>query len=393
MSLNDSLNLKIVRGEEIRKVYRLPHTLAELQEVLRAFYGSTDFQITYVDDEGDHITISNDQELLDAYDSAKGKLSIKLIAKERVRESCDPIVVGQSEKVPVDAAIEENKDKQNQENIQNKNEKKFEHPGQKFFMEMRNHPMAQHFFQNFQRNTQASCDGCEKAIDGLRYKCSVCPNFDYCETCESSLEHPHPFLKINLEQFNPEILSGLPIHEMIKQFRPNFQGPPFPRMFQQFTKNFKQQRPKEHKATIIEHLLKKNQDVSLGDVIQAGWTVKNTGIKLWPAGSKVVFSKGSLTPLEEIILPEIQPGQQYDVILQFITPMEVGRQKGVWEIDVGVKKFGKLPITVNNVAEETLDDKIATLMSMGFTDEEARRGLESANGDVNQAASKLLLKA
>lgn len=41
------------------------------------------------------------------------------------------------------------------------------------------------------------CDGCEcTPVKGIRYKCSVCPNFDYCEKCETEKPHPHPFLKI-----------------------------------------------------------------------------------------------------------------------------------------------------------------------------------------------------
>ena len=43
------------------------------------------------------------------------------------------------------------------------------------------------------------CDGCdEDPIVGIRYKCAVCEDFDYCEKCEKLLgeKHGHPFLKI-----------------------------------------------------------------------------------------------------------------------------------------------------------------------------------------------------
>jgi len=41
------------------------------------------------------------------------------------------------------------------------------------------------------------CDGCGIApIKGIRYKCTVCPNFDFCEKCENSVEHDHIFMKI-----------------------------------------------------------------------------------------------------------------------------------------------------------------------------------------------------
>ena len=47
--------------------------------------------------------------------------------------------------------------------------------------------------------TNISCDGCgAKSIQGTRYKCSICRNFDYCEKClhENLEKHNHPFIKI-----------------------------------------------------------------------------------------------------------------------------------------------------------------------------------------------------
>jgi len=41
------------------------------------------------------------------------------------------------------------------------------------------------------------CDGCGMApILGVRYKCSICKDFDYCATCEERKGHEHAFLKI-----------------------------------------------------------------------------------------------------------------------------------------------------------------------------------------------------
>lgn len=42
-----------------------------------------------------------------------------------------------------------------------------------------------------------TCDGCQMHdIAGIRYKCSVCNNYDLCEKCEATCDHPHAFLKI-----------------------------------------------------------------------------------------------------------------------------------------------------------------------------------------------------
>jgi len=45
------------------------------------------------------------------------------------------------------------------------------------------------------------CDGCGiNPIIGTRYQCSVCDDFDYCENCEATKEHVHPFLKLRRPQ-------------------------------------------------------------------------------------------------------------------------------------------------------------------------------------------------
>jgi hypothetical protein len=41
------------------------------------------------------------------------------------------------------------------------------------------------------------CNGCGmESIYGIRYKCTICPNFNFCSICENIKEHEHPFLKI-----------------------------------------------------------------------------------------------------------------------------------------------------------------------------------------------------
>ncbi len=50
------------------------------------------------------------------------------------------------------------------------------------------------------------CDGCKKSpIQGIRYKCTICENFDYCEECEKkyALQHGHPLLKIRKPELAP----------------------------------------------------------------------------------------------------------------------------------------------------------------------------------------------
>lgn len=61
------------------------------------------------------------------------------------------------------------------------------------------------------------CDGCGvKPIVGVRYQCTVCDNFDYCETCEEKNGeiHKHPFLKIRDPKYAPiQIKTELKVEE------------------------------------------------------------------------------------------------------------------------------------------------------------------------------------
>ena len=53
------------------------------------------------------------------------------------------------------------------------------------------------------------CNGCGNEIVGIRYKCTICHNFDYCENCEEkeSGMHGHPFLKIIKPEMCPISIS------------------------------------------------------------------------------------------------------------------------------------------------------------------------------------------
>ena len=81
-------------------------------------------------------------------------------------------------------------------------------------------------FQNERQETNYRCNKCESRINGIRYHCSICDDFDWCEDCETSNNHEHPLWKIrpkknlNNSQTNPRgaplrsstnILQSMPI--------------------------------------------------------------------------------------------------------------------------------------------------------------------------------------
>ena len=55
------------------------------------------------------------------------------------------------------------------------------------------------------------CDGCgANPIKGPRHKCVICRDFDLCDNCEATIEHPHPLLKIkNVKQAPRKLIAVL----------------------------------------------------------------------------------------------------------------------------------------------------------------------------------------
>lgn len=41
------------------------------------------------------------------------------------------------------------------------------------------------------------CDGCNEPVEGVRFKCLTCPDFDLCSLCETKLGHDHPMIRIS----------------------------------------------------------------------------------------------------------------------------------------------------------------------------------------------------
>ena len=63
------------------------------------------------------------------------------------------------------------------------------------------------------------CDQCGmKNIQGIRYKCSTCLNYNLCEKCESNSEHNHIFVKIREPNLSEEILNSKINSSNIKMF-------------------------------------------------------------------------------------------------------------------------------------------------------------------------------
>ena len=61
-----------------------------------------------------------------------------------------------------------------------------------------------------------NCSNCKQLIEGIRYKCSVCDNYNLCSKCEESNEHEHDFFKI---QKNEDKKKEKEVNEMVKKLK------------------------------------------------------------------------------------------------------------------------------------------------------------------------------
>eukprot|EP01017_Pseudomicrothorax_dubius_P046787 TRINITY_DN8291_c0_g1_i7.p1 TRINITY_DN8291_c0_g1~~TRINITY_DN8291_c0_g1_i7.p1 ORF type:complete len:240 (-),score=12.13 TRINITY_DN8291_c0_g1_i7:82-801(-) len=63
----------------------------------------------------------------------------------------------------------------------------------------------------FEVNLSYNCDGCRSSIPkapDVRYRCTICPNFDFCEKCMKNNHHPHSFIRVKSVTHPPAILQN-----------------------------------------------------------------------------------------------------------------------------------------------------------------------------------------
>jgi len=85
---------------------------------------------------------------------------------------------------------------------------------------------------------RVECDGCGKApILGVRYKCSICKDFDYCATCEDRKGHEHAFLKITNPKQAPRAIIAV-VDENMQNAQPDIDVDQMVNMASQFANHF-----------------------------------------------------------------------------------------------------------------------------------------------------------
>jgi len=237
-------------------------------------------------------------------------------------------------------------------------------------------------------HSYVTCDGCGvKPIVGVRYKCSVCDDFDYCEVCEATKEHAHEFLKIKAprrygcpymrHQNAPSMGIRNRCHELLKSnnFNSLMNKPKeiFNSLFE------KKEEPKEEpkieipkvevpKVEIIQVIPQPQPEVfKLYDVVLSKEiknlpeiitvddkdlyktiSVKNTGILDFPQGTYIKNSDQKYA--QKTLIPALEINKEYSAVLRIKLPQKIGNHTSTWVVafknEEGKEEFIGAPIVL-----------------------------------------------
>jgi hypothetical protein len=181
-------------------------------------------------------------------------------------------------------------------------------------------------------------------IAGIRFKCIICENFDLCEFCEDVTSHPHALLKLKTP-----IQCYTNYTKLVNVFNT---AEHLPGLKDMVIKKQKDPAKKKFKLKVKSYKFKKGVTLVTGSSMDFAWEIVNKGSKSWPPGAKFVLKKGDFKAQEFEIGEEIIPGAAVLVKSCVTAPCEEKEFSGVWEIDIGGKRFGKITAGFKTIFNE-----------------------------------------
>lgn len=205
------------------------------------------------------------------------------------------------------------------------------------------------------------CDGCNGGISGIRYKCSVCPDYDLCSVCEAKpgVHDPsHIFLKIAKPAQN--FGRGCP-------YRRPWASSGGERKWGRWGSKFGHGNPHSGHT---RHLARFVTDVTIEDgaVFFPGqsftkiWKMRNEGQSAWPENTRLVFVGGDkFTTTEFVVVPPVDPNGEVEIVMEMQAPAKSGRYVSYWRLSTadGVR-FGQrvwVDIIVDTPTEQTNNEE------------------------------------
>lgn len=266
---------------------------------------------------------------------------------------------------------------------------------------------------NNEEHTGVICQGCKKIpIIGIRYKCSVCPNYNLCENCEKENEetdgHPHIFLKIIKKEQSLQLDEDLDEKEDINNLNDNKK--------EIINTDIKENNKKNN--IVISNLIidKKNTEFNtysylclndeLGFSVFKGtkdynfnFEIKNNGKFPWLKNKSFLICDTNLSDkiVDEIKLQPLNPGNVCTVNILFkdLEKFNPGKYNTYLNFIVNNKTFGEKILIMFEIIEKKVkyvsDPKIIEFRNRfkidekTMSDELIKNALEKNNNDIDKA--------
>ncbi len=362
--LNEKLNKQIENNEKIKKEIEIKNKIEE-EELKKKYENDLNKEIekskltieeqinkgveNYKNRNPNYIKELNLAELdedqlksnIDSLNEQKSNIqnTVKMIKDEIAKEMNEKYSkILQNKILQIHASIYENIQKQNQATLENYI-KKYNDLEEK--RQLENSKLSQMIISDKNRINKTICKTVHKKIKcehcfiepivGLRYKCSICQNYNLCEKCEEKNEetqkHSHDFIKIRNEEKNNDNNN----YDII---------------------NSSDKKPKEKEIYSYEI---KEKDLnfyypnnSKNEIIQL--TIKNNCELTWPENdTKLICDESdSLIFLKELILPPLKIGNEKTISLELIMPSDLPIDDYKVKINFNIKgkNYGE-PIILN----------------------------------------------
>ncbi|KAG8184254.1 hypothetical protein JTE90_019492 [Oedothorax gibbosus] len=176
------------------------------------------------------------------------------------------------------------------------------------------------------------CDNCDQIIQGIRYKCVNCSDFDLCQECES-LPYIHNAYHMFLKVRHPLPLRLKPVDEPTSGVRV-------------YTKSKKAQTKKLYEARFIrDDTIPDSTVLAPSTQFVKSWRIMNSGTRVWNHNTKLQLIQGSadLTPTsDQVDVPHLRPGEVGVVSVVFKTPPLPGLYRSHWNFCHKSRPFGDI---------------------------------------------------
>jgi hypothetical protein len=428
-------SFKLIKGSEIRKLGSIPQNYRSLLAAVSQIFGSGSYQLTYTDQFSNIHTISTDSDLNTALALLSPKVRIEIkdsrslfsqlsekiecLSNDSDQDQIDFLELVSSEeesssRLPsIPKELTTSHLEISKGDIVNISEAKYGDTLSSSISSLRQSDlssMRSMIQEEVKRSVDSltscrmesvkivhynvRCDGCGKQpILGVRYRCSICRNFNYCQTCEEAHYHVHPFLKYKLPEDKYMLMKEDQNYDLMSK-EPNLLRElllPFETLFCSSRENLCYE-PKLPKYSML--CIDGNNTTELTCYptrsIDKQWLVKNTGRFSWMQGTslKIIDSGKGDIKIQAIQIPMLKPSEEGYIYMEYQPGSQTVFRSFCLVSPTGIE-FGNLNLNTN-IRNDGLRENLKILISKGFECGKLKKCIDLYEGNVDLAVLHLL---